>query len=151
MGYTLTEPFQTGTLLQRTPISPVLFQPMAHSHHMNERQLLPSGTWFPSVDQIYMVHSLVSLDHHLKISTPFPSYTRHFPSACLPSVRVDLPLVVDELPCSTPQIDHNEQAQLHTKGHTTTFCFHSVESRHLYDNNASSVEITTLAPCDSDS
>ena len=41
MGYTLTEPFQTGTLLQRTPISPVLFQPMAHSHHMNERQLLP--------------------------------------------------------------------------------------------------------------
>ena len=51
------------------PYSPVLFQPMKHSHHMNAWDLLPlrtmTITWMTPLIHIQMIHPHVSLVHHL--------------------------------------------------------------------------------------
>ena len=56
-------------IVNRIPYSPVLLQPMEHSHHMNAWDLLPlrtmAITWMTPLIHIQMIHPHVSLIHHL--------------------------------------------------------------------------------------
>ena len=56
-------------IANRISHSPVLLQPMKHSHHMNEWNLLPlrtrTITWMTPLIHIQMIHPHVSLVHHL--------------------------------------------------------------------------------------
>ena len=61
--------FVSVLIANRIPYSPVLLQPMKHSHHMNEWYLLPLRTmiitWMTPLIHIQMIHPHVSLVHHL--------------------------------------------------------------------------------------
>ena len=71
-------------IVNRIPYSPVLLQPMKHSHHMNEWNLLPlrtrTITWMTPLIHIQMIHPHVSLVHHLIqfISLPLSATTLFF-------------------------------------------------------------------------
>ena len=56
-------------IVNRIPYSPVLLQPMKHSHHMNAWDLLPlrtmAITWMTPLIHIQMIHPHVSLVYHL--------------------------------------------------------------------------------------
>ena len=56
-------------IVNRIPYSPVLLQPMKHSHHMNAWDLLPlrtrTITWMTPLIHIQMIHPHVSLVYHL--------------------------------------------------------------------------------------